>query len=110
MSKGEEMKYCSKCGKELHDEAIVCPHCGCGAENVNKKESKALGILSIIFGALGGWLGLILGIIGLCVCKEQSNKRNCIIGMCLFGAWILIYIFFYEALLTAFMSMMGGMM
>ena len=23
------MKYCSKCGKELIDEAIVCPGCGC---------------------------------------------------------------------------------
>ena len=23
------MKYCSKCGKELFDEAVVCPECGC---------------------------------------------------------------------------------
>ena len=23
------MKFCSKCGKELVDEAIVCPGCGC---------------------------------------------------------------------------------
>lgn len=23
------MKYCSKCGKELIDDAIVCPGCGC---------------------------------------------------------------------------------
>ena len=25
------MKFCSKCGKELMDEAIICPHCGCAA-------------------------------------------------------------------------------
>lgn len=25
------MKYCSKCGKELFDEAIICPGCGCYA-------------------------------------------------------------------------------
>lgn len=25
------MKYCSKCGRELLDEAIVCPGCGCYA-------------------------------------------------------------------------------
>ena len=23
------MKYCTKCGKELIDEAVVCPGCGC---------------------------------------------------------------------------------
>ena len=23
------MKFCSKCGKEMVDEAIVCPNCGC---------------------------------------------------------------------------------
>ena len=25
------MKYCTKCGKELLDEAVVCPGCGCAA-------------------------------------------------------------------------------
>ena len=29
------MKYCSKCGNELFDEAVICPKCGCPAENVN---------------------------------------------------------------------------
>lgn len=23
------MKFCSKCGKELHDDAVVCEGCGC---------------------------------------------------------------------------------
>ncbi|MCI9215419.1 MAG: zinc-ribbon domain-containing protein [Oscillospiraceae bacterium] len=23
------MKYCSKCGNELFDEAVICPKCGC---------------------------------------------------------------------------------
>ena len=27
------MKFCSKCGKEIMDEAIVCPNCGCAAVN-----------------------------------------------------------------------------
>ncbi len=25
------MKYCEKCGKELIDEAVVCPECGCAS-------------------------------------------------------------------------------
>lgn len=26
------MKYCTKCGAELHDEAVICPKCGCKVE------------------------------------------------------------------------------
>lgn len=26
------MKYCTKCGAELADEAVVCPKCGCAVE------------------------------------------------------------------------------
>ncbi len=26
------MKYCSQCGKELVDEAVVCPNCGCAVQ------------------------------------------------------------------------------
>lgn len=32
------MKYCSHCGRELLDEAIVCPGCGCAVEK--KEEPK----------------------------------------------------------------------
>ena len=29
------MRFCSKCGKEIRDEAVMCVHCGCAVENVN---------------------------------------------------------------------------
>lgn len=29
------MKYCSKCGKELFDEAVICPGCGCPVESIH---------------------------------------------------------------------------
>lgn len=25
--------YCSKCGKEINDEAMICPECGCATKN-----------------------------------------------------------------------------
>ena len=34
------MKYCSKCGKELFDEAIVCPGCGCPVEGASVEAPK----------------------------------------------------------------------
>lgn len=50
------MKYCSKCGNELLDEAVICPKCGCPADsgkNANKKSTvgnkvKTALILNII--------------------------------------------------------------
>ena len=35
------MKYCSKCGNELHDEAVICPKCGCPVENTNSAAKAA---------------------------------------------------------------------
>lgn len=29
------MKFCSKCGNQLLDEAVVCPKCGCATEKVS---------------------------------------------------------------------------
>lgn len=34
------MKYCSKCGKELFDEAVVCVNCGCAVETIGRKNIK----------------------------------------------------------------------
>mgnify|MGYP000848705560 CR=1 FL=1 len=34
------MKYCSHCGKEINDEAVVCPFCGCATEKFNEKSNK----------------------------------------------------------------------
>lgn len=47
------MKYCSKCGNQLFDEAVICPKCGCPVTEVkvsaisNIKDKKRL-ILSIV--------------------------------------------------------------
>lgn len=55
--------FCSKCGKEIFDEAVVCPYCGCAINDQNKetvetattqnpKKAKKLGIAFIICGAV----------------------------------------------------------
>lgn len=31
--------YCEHCGKELADEAIVCPNCGCATDNYAAKKT-----------------------------------------------------------------------
>ena len=54
------MKYCSKCGNELFDEAVICPKCGCPTESpkAQAKEKKQInantlkGTLLIVAGIL----------------------------------------------------------
>jgi hypothetical protein len=56
-TEGNEMKYCSQCGKELVDEAVVCPNCGCAVQApVSQQEDKpsaGLNILAFLFPVIG---------------------------------------------------------
>jgi len=67
------MKYCSQCGKELVDEAVVCPNCGCAVQApVNPQEDKpstGLNILAFLFPLVG----LILF---LCFQKTTAGARQ----------------------------------
>ena len=51
------MKYCSHCGKELDDEAIVCTGCGCAAPSksgtVTADQKATLGLIAKIFMIIG---------------------------------------------------------
>ncbi len=107
--------FCKKCGSEVEEGTAFCPKCGCSmneekqAPVVKTQESKAIGILSIVFGALGGFLGLLFGIVGLCTYKEKANRRLCVIGMCLFAAWIVIAIILYICVGAAALSAVGSL-
>lgn len=47
------MKYCSKCGAKLHDEAVICPSCGCRVESIDDSGSIGWGILGFLFPLIG---------------------------------------------------------
>lgn len=33
--------FCNKCGKEIEDQAVICPGCGCPTKNYNKPASDS---------------------------------------------------------------------
>ena len=80
-TEGNEMKYCSQCGKELVDEVVVCPNCGCAVQApVSQQEDKpsaGLNILAFLFPVIG----LILF---LCFQKTTPVRAKAI------GKWALI--------------------
>lgn len=56
--KEEIFMFCSRCGKEMDDDAVVCIHCGCAAENraVGEEEdviNVGLCLLSVIIPLFG---------------------------------------------------------
>lgn len=78
------MKFCQKCGKEIIDEAVICPGCGCAVSDAKKENggNDGLAVASKIFLIIGciaqGWLLLPLAWclpITISVCKRMKNNE-----------------------------------
>ncbi len=86
------MKFCQKCGKEIMDEAVVCPGCGCPVVTESKKTEvsyeeclKGVGttnIISAVITLLGVvcwllinlWVGAILCLVAEMVALSANSK------------------------------------
>ena len=96
------MKYCSKCGKELFDEAVVCPGCGCpvpgtpvqatqpaATQETEKNTMITVGMISAFLLPL---LGVILGIVGMNKYQnpvlKQKSKSVLLLSL---GMWIIYF-------------------
>ena len=76
--------FCKKCGKEIMDEAVVCPSCGCQTEKAVAKPAEADG-KSFGFGVLGFFVpivGLILYLMwkDTTPLKAKSAGKGALIG------------------------------
>lgn len=79
------MKYCTKCGKEIMDDAVICTGCGCAQEVAPAKvdtDSSSVGF------TLLGFFIPIVGLILYFVWKEsqplkaKSVGKGALIGFC----------------------------
>ena len=78
------MKFCQKCGKEIMEEAVVCPNCGCAITTEKKGNggNDALAVVSKVFLILGciaqGWLLLPLAWclpITISICNRMKHNE-----------------------------------
>jgi len=87
------MKFCSKCGKELMDEAVICTNCGCAVvENIAKNDSNdsvspGLVVLSILLP--------IVGIIYWPVKHKETPKRAQACGVAAIVSWAVSFVILY---------------
>ena len=100
------MKYCIHCGKEVLDDALICPNCGCSVQYDEATKSagqtqysqytqqtqytqqqqayvppvvdnySTLSILGLVFSFFGGWLGLILSIVAHNEAKRTGSQKS----------------------------------
>ena len=91
-------KYCTICGNELFDEAVVCPRCGCLAPNNNAQNpqnpqnngtsnkfqiSIILGIIGIVFSCLYALFGHIASIVGIVLGVKEKKETGSSLGLIL---------------------------
>lgn len=98
--------FCSKCGKEVHDEAVVCVHCGCAIKNVTASIANANDAPNTGFAVLGFFIplvGLILYLINkdTSPLKAKSAGKGALIGFCVGLAFSIIYGVFWGSALGA---------
>ena len=118
--------FCQTCGKEVNDQAVVCPNCGCALkdgvavtenQSVQNEKKKAnifcilgfvLSLVSLLITLYGtvAIAGLVLSIIGIVQANKSGERLKGlgIAGVCV-AAGSLIYTLYVlillEALLTA---------
>ena len=77
--------FCSKCGKEVNEEAVVCVHCGCAIENKKSPAAVAGDAPNTGFAVLGFLIplvGLILYLVNkdTAPLKAKSAGKGALIG------------------------------
>ena len=93
VKRGNFMKYCQKCGKELFDEAVICVSCGCPVgnmpttqtiskeeqEKINQRRKKNIKIFSIIAAVvvcLVVFVSVAATFVGQQIKKQDIIKNN----------------------------------
>lgn len=72
-------KFCTNCGNELVNEAVICPKCGVSAspvQEVQNKPSNGMAIAGFITSFFISILGLIFSIIGLNKSKQTGTGKG----------------------------------
>ena len=85
------MKFCSKCGKELMDEAVVCIHCGCAVGKAQNNVPNPNDEVSVGFCILSALIPLFGFIYWAAKYKEFPKKaRAC--GITAIVAWVVTFL------------------
>jgi len=91
--------FCKNCGKEIDDNAVVCPHCGVATEKMAASapapaQKNTIALVGFILSFFGGILGLILSIVGLVNSKKPEyagDGKNLAIAGIIISCVVLVF-------------------
>ena len=86
------MKFCSKCGKELMDEAVVCTGCGCAVANAPQAMQTATPVTPVVDEVSVGFCVLsafvpLFGLIYWAMKYKETPKKAKACGITALVAW-----------------------
>ena len=109
------MKFCTKCGKELVDEAVVCIHCGCAVAGAtltatpvveNDAPNTGFAVLGFFFPLIG--LILYLLHMNTAPLKAKSAGKGALAGVITSVVVSIIFVIFYVVLIGALVGSMAA--
>lgn len=70
--------FCKNCGKEIDDNAYVCPHCGVKVEKseLQSQEKNTLAIVGFVLSFFIAIAGLICSILAYRKCKNENAPQK----------------------------------
>lgn len=104
------MKYCSHCGSQVADEAVICPNCGCKVEGGSSSNGSYSGIsiVGFVLAFIMPVIGLIVSIVARNNAKRDGDtksagfaKAGIIISACLIAFAVLIYVIVFIGIIMA---------
>ena len=113
------MKYCTHCGSEIVEDAVICPKCGCWINNATAGSSQKgkinacalvgfilsmVGVITFFVDFLGALAlaGMILSIVGIAQLAknvEQKGKGFAVAGISVGACMFLFGIIYWIAIL-----------
>lgn len=86
------MKFCSHCGKEIMDQAVICPGCGCSVQSTTNQSFE-----EIDYSVSGGLvlLAILIPLFGIIYWPVKAKTRPKCAQACGIAAiisWVLSFI------------------
>ena len=98
--------FCSNCGKEIDDKAVICIYCGCKTANLdaqNNKPTKSMAVAILLW--------LFLGTLGLHRFYLGHTTSGIFMLLCLLFFWLYIPLLILVIwwIIDIFMLVSGGL-
>ena len=97
------LSRCRNCKTEFVSNGMGCPRCH--SQNIDDKPDLWMGILALVFGILGGWLGFVFAGLGIKSAKRtkyQALKTMCTVAIVICAVSILFWAVFGQYFIEEF--------